>query len=103
MLDTTITLKERISHYFCLRFAKTSFIFLLQTSSTLLTPCHSNLQVRSQKFAMWGLFWGSEGGAPSRRRQMETEAGGFGAKPPAAEGTGQGAEPLALENFAFFC
>ena len=42
-------------------------------------------QARSQKFAMGGLFWGSGGKAPSRRRH-----GGVGAEPPA------------LKNFAFF-
>ena len=53
-------------------------------------------QARSQKFAMGGLFGGSGGGAPSRRRPMGVwgrspqlpEAGGLGAKPPAAGGTG---------------
>ena len=39
-------------------------------------------QARSQKFAKGGLFGGSGGGAPSRRRPM----GGVGAKPPAAGG-----------------
>ena len=54
------------------------------------------LQARSQKFAMGGLFGGSGGGAPNRRRPMGVwgrssqlpEAGGLGAKPPAAGGTG---------------
>ena len=43
-------------------------------------------QARSQKFAMGGCF------------------GGLEAEPPVAGGTGVwGAEPPALENFAFFC
>ena len=50
------------------------------------TPNHEREQVRSQKSAMGALFWGSGGKAPSRRRH-----GGYGA------------EPLVLENFAFFC
>ena len=44
-------------------------------------------QARSQKFAMG--VWG--------RSPQLPEAGGLGAKPPAAGGT------EALENFAFFC
>ena len=74
---------------------------------------------------MGGCFWGSGGGAP----QPPEAKGGLGAKPPAAEGQrgyegkapsrrrpmgvwgqspqppearGSGAEPPALENFAFF-
>ena len=47
-------------------------------------------QARSQKFAMGGgLIFGSGGRASSRRRPMGS--GGLGAEPPA------------LENFAFFC
>ena len=52
------------------------------------------VQVRSQKFAMGGLFGGSGGGAPSRR---------IGGKTPSRRRHGGvGAEPQALENFAFF-
>ena len=66
---------------------------------------------RSQKFAMGGLLGGSGGGAPSRRRPMEVggsgeSAGGcgFGDKAPSRRRNGGlGAEPPALENFAFFC
>ena len=49
----------------------------------------TSIQARSQKFAMGGAVlgvWGFGGKAPSRRRH-----GGLGAEPPA------------LENFAFFC
>ena len=64
--------------------------------------------------------WGFGGKAPSRRRlgirgqsPQSPEAGDSGAKPPVTGGwefggkapsrRGLGAEPLALENFAFFC
>ena len=56
-------------------------------------------QARSQKSAMLGLFWGSWGGAPSHRRPM----GVRGRSPQQREDWGLGAEPPALENFAFFC
>ena len=68
-------------------------------------------QARSQKFAMGGLFWGSGGGAPSRRRPMGVwgrspqppEAGGLGAKPPAAGGTGVwGRSPQRSKILHFF-
>ena len=65
---------------------------------------------RSQKFAMGGLFWGSGAESPAAGGQW-----GLKAKPPAARGWGSrgkvhsrrshgglGAEPPALENFAFF-
>ena len=55
-------------------------------------------QARSQKFAMGGLFWGSGGGAPSRRRPM-----GLGAKPPAAGGLGYGGGASSAQNFCIFC
>ena len=70
------------------------------------------VQARSQKFAMGGLFWGSGGGAPSRRRPMGVwgrspqppEAGGLGAKPPAAGGTGVwGRSPQRSKILHFFC
>ena len=56
-------------------------------------------QARSQKFATWGLFGGSRGGAPSHQRPM----GVRGRSIQQPEACGLGAEPLALENFAFFC
>ena len=56
-------------------------------------------QARSQKFAMLGLFWGFRGGGPSHRRPM----GVRGRSPQQPEAWGLGAEPPALENFAFFC
>ena len=56
-------------------------------------------QARSQKFAMGGLFWGSEGGAPSRRRPMGVRE----RSPQLPEAWGLGAEPPALKIFAFFC
>ena len=68
-------------------------------------------QARSQKFAMGGLFGGSGGGAPSRRRPMGVwglrpqlpEAGGLGAKPPAAGGTGVwGRSPQRSKILHFF-
>ena len=34
------------------------------------TPNNEREQVRSQKSAMGGLFWGCGGGAPNRRRPM---------------------------------
>ena len=68
-------------------------------------------QARSQKFAMGGAVWGSGGGAPSRRRPMGVwgrspqppEAGGLGAKPPAAGGTGVwGRSPQRSKILHFF-
>ena len=55
-------------------------------------------QARSQKLAMGGLFWGSGGGAPSRRRPM----GVRGRSPQLPEAWGLGAKPPALKIFAFF-
>ena len=95
--------------YFCL------FFLLLETVSTnwsyfSVVQCYQ--QARSQKFAMGGLFWGSGGGAPSRRRPMGVwgrspqppEAGGLGAKPPAAGGTGVwGRSPQRSKILHFFC
>ena len=68
-------------------------------------------QARSQKFAMGGCFGvlGRSPQPPDANGGLEAklpapEAGGSGAKPPAAGGTGAwGREPPALENFAFFC
>ena len=67
--------------------------------------------MRSQKFAMGGLFWGLAG-IP----QPPEANGGLGATPQAARGWGFGSkaptrrrygglgtEPPVLENFAFFC
>ena len=50
-------------------------------------------QARSQKFAIGGFVY-----------PLKTDKG-LGAKPPAArgQGSGLGAKPLALKNFAFFC
>ena len=68
-------------------------------------------QARSQKFAMGGLFGGSGGGASSCRRPMGVwgrspqlpEAGGLGAKPPAAGGTGAwGRSPQRSKILHFF-
>ena len=54
---------------------------------------------RSQKFAIAGAVLGVWG----RSSQLPEVSGGLGAKPLAAGGTrGLGAEPPALENFAFF-
>ena len=75
------------------------FSFLFDWHHKMVSPQNGDIhsgQARSQKFAMGGLFWGSGGGAPSRRRPMGVwgrspqppEAGGLGAKPPAAGGTG---------------
>ena len=58
-------------------------------------------QARSQKFARGGGLIFESGGGGSRRRRPW----GLGAKTPAAGGrggAGLGAEPPALENFAFF-
>ena len=55
-------------------------------------------QARSQKSAMKGLFWGSGGGASSRRR-LEI----WGQKPPAAVGTGVwGRSPQRSKILRFF-
>ena len=60
------------------------------------------VQARSQKFAMGGLFAGSGGEAPNRRRPMG--AGGLGAKPPATGGTGVwGLSPQRSKILHFFC
>ena len=56
-------------------------------------------QARSQKFATVGLFCGYGGEASSRRRPM----GVRGRSPQLPEAGDLGAEPPALENFAFFC
>ena len=69
-------------------------------------------QARSQKFVMGGAVWGVWGRSP----QPPEANGGLGAKPSAAGGWGSGgkapsrrrhgglgAEPPALETFAFFC
>ena len=53
-------------------------------------------QARSQKFAMGEGCFGGRG--PSRRRPM----GVRGRSPQLPEAGGMGAEPPALENFAFF-
>ena len=68
---------------------------------------------RVARNSQWGgLFWGSGGGAPSRRRPMGVwgrspqppEAGGLGAKPPAAGGTGVwGRSPQRSKILHFFC
>ena len=50
--------------------------------------CISCIQARSQKFAMGGLFGGSGGGAPSRRR---LGVWGQSPQPPEARGSGGGA------------
>ena len=73
------------------------------------TPNNEREQVRSQKSAMGGCFrglgaeppaaggrWGSGGEAPSRWRFR-------GKTPSRRRHRGYGAEPPALENFAFFC
>ena len=67
-------------------------------------------QARSQKFAMGGLFGGSGGGDPSRLRPMGVwgrspqlpEAGGLGAMPPAAGGTGVGGGAPSARKFCIF-
>ena len=69
-------------------------------------------QARSQKFAMGGgCLGGSGGGAPSRRMPVGVwgrspqlpEAGGLGAKPPAAGGTGVwGRSPQRSKILHFF-
>ena len=46
----------------------------------------TDTQARSQKFALWGLVWGSGGGAPSHQRPM-----------------GVRGEAPSAQNFAFFC
>ena len=57
-----------------------------------------SFQARSQKFAMGGLFWGSGGAA------LAAGGWGFWGKAPShRRHGGVGAEPPALENFAFFC
>ena len=68
---------------------------------------------RVARNSQWGgLFWGFGGGAPSRRRPMGVwgrspqppEAGGLGAKPPAAGGTGVwGRSPQRSKILHFFC
>ena len=68
---------------------------------------------RVARNSQWGgLFWGSGGSAPSRRRPMGVwglrpqppEAGGLGAKPPAAGGTGVwGRSPQRSKILHFFC
>ena len=69
-------------------------------NAEVLKLCTTN-QARSQKFAMGGLFGGSGGWAPSRRRPMGVWE--FGGKAPSRRRHGGlGAEPPALENFAFF-
>ena len=66
------------------------------------TPNNEREQVRSQKSAMGrsqkaaGGQWGSGGEAPSRWRFR-------GKAPSRRRHRGYGAEPPALENFAFFC
>ena len=73
----------------------------IQPNRTVI-PNRTVPQARSQKFAMEGLFGGSGGYAPSRRRPMGVW--GFGGKAPSRwRHGGLGAEPPALENFAFFC
>ena len=81
-------------------------------SNLIISPISiSPMQARSQKFAMGGLFWGSGGRAPSGRRPMGVwgrspqppEAGGLGAKPPAAGGTGVwGRRPQRSKILRFF-
>ena len=89
-----------------------SFSFGIGLVMSLVLPfIQMRPQARSQKFAMGGLFRGSWGGAPSRWRPMEVwgrspqlpGAGGLGAKPPAAGGTGVwGLSPQRSKILHFF-
>ena len=104
----------RIKDWLDIAFSKTNHYVLAKGSpQSLLRNVKSvmnNWQARSQRFAMGGLFRGSGGGAPSRRRPMGVwgqsaqppEAGGLGAKSPSAGGMGSGGSAPSVRKFCIF-
>ena len=87
-------------------------MFYITNSSPGRVHCAMSPPRRVARNSQWGgLFWGSGGGAPSRRRPMGVwgripqlpEAGGLGANPPAAGGTGVwGLSPQRSKVLHFF-
>ena len=101
-------------------FSKLFELILLKYLESFLRTCDNQFGFNSghgtrrvARNSQWGgLFWGSGGGAPSRRRPMGVwgrspqppEAGGLGAKPPAAGGTEVwGRSPQRSKILHFFC